>query len=94
MAIDTRNKRSSAVHVSIPFRCLYPAGDGSIDQGDRQHVALMYSGILASIAQADPQVDAGVYVRTSDVSASYGRFGGGDSTYTRQGGTDSTYPRQ
>jgi hypothetical protein len=46
MAIDTAAKRSSAVHVGAAWRGS-PFPDGSIDQGDRQAVALLYSGILA-----------------------------------------------
>ncbi|HEV8655645.1 MAG TPA: hypothetical protein VGR85_09060 [Candidatus Limnocylindria bacterium] len=50
MAIDTRNKRSSAVFVTMPWRAQLPAPDGAIGQGDRQAVAFMYSGILATAA--------------------------------------------
>jgi hypothetical protein len=49
MPVDTRDKRSSAIMVGLPFRGQLPAPDaGAEDQGDRQHVALMYRGILAS----------------------------------------------
>jgi hypothetical protein len=47
MAIDTAAKRSSAVHVGAAWRGQVPFPDGTIDQGDRQAVALLYSGILA-----------------------------------------------
>lgn len=53
MAIDTADKRSSAIHVSLPWRGMYPAPDAAAeDQADRQHVALMYRGILAGGAVA------------------------------------------
>ena len=45
MAIDTRDKRASAVFVAV--RACYPAPDGTIDQADRQHAARVYRGILA-----------------------------------------------
>jgi hypothetical protein len=46
MAIDTRNKRSSAVHVGSPWRTSLPVGDGTVDQGDRQHAAGYYGAVL------------------------------------------------
>lgn len=49
MAVDTANKRSSAINVSSPWRSRLPFPDGTIDQGDRQHVAYMYSGIAAGV---------------------------------------------
>lgn len=48
MALDTRNKRSSAINVSIPWRGQLPDPNGSINQADRQQVGLHYSGILAA----------------------------------------------
>ena len=54
MAIDTRDKRSSAIHVSLPWRGLLPLPDGSLNQGDRQHTAYMYRGILASSGTPAP----------------------------------------
>ena len=48
MAIDTADKRSSAVNVASPWRGLLPLPDGAaLDQGDRQHVGLHYRGIEA-----------------------------------------------
>lgn len=49
MAIDSRNKRSSAINVASPWRSMLPLPDGTIDQADRQHAALHYSGILAGL---------------------------------------------
>jgi hypothetical protein len=48
MAIDTANKRYSACWVGLPWRGILPFPDGTIDQADRQHIAFLYSGILAS----------------------------------------------
>lgn len=50
MAIDTLAKRSSALNVGMPWHVTLPPADGSIGQGDRQHVAHQYSGILAGAA--------------------------------------------
>jgi len=48
MAIDTPNRRSSAINVASPWRGMLPLPDGAIGQADRQHVGLHYAGILAS----------------------------------------------
>lgn len=48
MAVDTAAKRMSLVGYGMPFRLALPAPDGTIGQGDRQHLAGLYSGILAS----------------------------------------------
>ncbi len=47
MSVDTTNKRYSAIHVGCPWRSSLPIPDGSVDQGDRQHVAGLYRGVLA-----------------------------------------------
>ena len=47
MALDTRDKRSSAIMVSLPWRGLFPLPDGTVNQGDRQQCACMYRGIAA-----------------------------------------------
>lgn len=61
MAIDTRNKRSSAIHTSSPWRCQLPLADGAIGQADRQHTAWIYSGILAEETQ-EAQAPGGRFV--------------------------------
>lgn len=48
MAIDTATKRGSAININSPWRGLWPIPDSTIDQGDRQMVAYMYSGISAN----------------------------------------------
>lgn len=52
VALDTRNKRCSAMAVRLPFLIGLglPLADGTIAQGDRQHTVQMYSGILAGAA--------------------------------------------
>lgn len=52
MAIDSADKRSSAIFLNIPWRGMLPLPDGSLNQPDRQHVALMYRGIAAGGAVA------------------------------------------
>lgn len=48
MAIDTRNKRASAIGIDSIRPHVYPNPDGSLNQADRQQIAYKYSGILAS----------------------------------------------
>lgn len=51
MAVDTRDKRSSAIHLGLPWRGMLPLPDGALSQADRQHVAWLYGGILAGEAE-------------------------------------------
>lgn len=49
MAIDTAQKRMSAVHHAAPWRGpLVAAAEVGFTQGNRQAAAFMYSGILAT----------------------------------------------
>lgn len=48
--MDTASKRSSALRAGRSWVLAFPVPDGTISQGDRQHVALAYSGILAESA--------------------------------------------
>lgn len=48
MALDTANKRESAVYIMSPWRTLLQFPTGTVVQGNRQASALAYSGILAS----------------------------------------------
>ena len=47
MAIDTAAKRASALGFGL-IASLFIIPDGTIDQGDRQTISNMYSGILAT----------------------------------------------
>ncbi len=49
MAVDTKDKRISAMLVASPTGRVLPDPDGSIDAGDRGHQSLMYSGLVASV---------------------------------------------
>jgi len=53
--IDTRAKRMSSFHETLPWMTL-PDPDGSIDQADRQQNAWRYSGILAEAPEGDGNV--------------------------------------
>lgn len=56
MAIDTRDKRGSAIGFNKPFGAVYPNPDGAItSQADRQQAAYAYRGILAGGAAEGPQ---------------------------------------
>ena len=58
MALDSRENRASAVHVGLPWRGLYPIGDGTISQADRQQTAAFYAGVLAGGPPPAPTVEA------------------------------------
>jgi hypothetical protein len=46
--LDTRSKRASSVQVLGPATLTPVLPDGTIGQGDRQHIAWTYSGIAAA----------------------------------------------
>lgn len=46
--LDTTSKRRSSLQLMQPAFATPPSPDSTISQGDRQHIALMYSGILAT----------------------------------------------
>jgi len=52
MAIDSVAKRASALRACTPFLPL-PVPDGTVGQGDRQHLLGFYSGISAEAAYGD-----------------------------------------
>lgn len=45
--LDTRQKRASSVGILLAFVLAPPLPDATISQGDRQHIAWSYAGILA-----------------------------------------------
>jgi hypothetical protein len=45
--MNTRSKRASACGMLLPFLLHPPLPDGTIDLGDKQHIAWSYSGIAA-----------------------------------------------
>lgn len=57
MSVDTRDKRASAVHVSLPWRTALPLPDGTVDAADRPIVVHMYSGISAGGGGGGGDVD-------------------------------------
>ncbi len=62
MAIDSHTKRRSACTPMFPGRGSLPLADGSVAVGDRQHVALLYSGIGASSPVAIPSGTSAGYM--------------------------------
>jgi hypothetical protein len=50
MSIDTRNKRASAILISLPWRGMQPNPDGTIGDADRAQSAYLYSGIASESA--------------------------------------------
>lgn len=52
MAIDTANKRFSAMLLGMPWRGINCFPSGTVDGAARRALAYLYSGILASGAAA------------------------------------------
>jgi hypothetical protein len=50
--LDTASKRTSSIGLLLVFLLTPPIPDGTLAAGDRQHIGLSYSGILASGAAA------------------------------------------
>ena len=48
--LDSRSKRASSVNLLKPYTTSMVLPDGTLGQGDRQHTAWAYSGILAGAA--------------------------------------------
>jgi len=47
MAIDNPSKRESVISTFGPYVVAMPMPDGEISQADRQHLASIFSGVLA-----------------------------------------------
>lgn len=65
MAIDTRDKHSSAIQPGSPWRGFFPAPDGSLNQADRQHTCNLYRGIAADAPAVTTITTGGVRVGDS-----------------------------
>lgn len=65
MAVDSRDKRGSVLGLALGLALVLPNPDGlTLDQGDRQQVALSYRGVSAQAAEAaDGEI---VYVAAHD----------------------------
>ena len=65
MAIDSRDKRSSARDIGLPWRLAYPVADGAISAAARLHALNQYRGIAAAsivLAFATPGMTADLTV--------------------------------
>jgi hypothetical protein len=75
MALDTRDKRASALGVAVATLALVlPNPDGAaLTQADRQHAAFCYSGIAAAVVVVGiGEIDLiGRYMATAALSATY-----------------------
>lgn len=54
MVIDTTEKKLSLLNFGLPLFRTLPEADGTITQGDRQHLLGLYAGILASEGAGPP----------------------------------------
>jgi hypothetical protein len=97
MAIDTRNKRSSAINITSPWRSKLPLADGTVAQADRQHAGLHYEGILA-VNPLSSEQNRVVYRRMKNVDDTlntYNRHATGDQPeYARVITADVIYERR
>jgi hypothetical protein len=46
--LDSRSKRASSVGLLLRPILALPLPDGTLSQGDRQHIAANYAGVLAT----------------------------------------------
>ena len=58
--MTTRSKRASSCGILLPFLLHLVSPDGTLAQGDRQHIAWSYSGIAAAAAAAATPAVTGV----------------------------------
>ncbi len=74
MALDSVSKRMSAINVGCPWRSSLPIPDNAINQSDRQHVSLMYTGIPAGAGAVSGIVvpDASIRIGTHIAVGNYG----------------------
>jgi hypothetical protein len=63
--LDTRQKRSSGMHVSLPIRIL-PHRTGAVTQLDRQELAYMYTGITAAVGAGILEAMFGLVTKSLD----------------------------
>lgn len=76
MAIDTRDKRASALGRGLRFLAIFPAPDGTIDAGDRLQIVGLYRGIAAAAVAAyvpPPTATAAVRGRATAAVSVLGR---------------------
>lgn len=64
MAVDTSTKRSSVIGVCLPVpQIAYFPPDGTVSAGDRQGIAMCYTGIAAGLpVEADEAAHGGMMV--------------------------------
>lgn len=80
MALDTRNKRASAVGLALAWRMVLPHPDGTIATADRQQAALCYAGIDADAPTAVGVADDTHTWRASARQSTW-RVGSRDTTW-------------
>jgi len=84
VALDTTSKRRSSVGLMLVAVLAPPLPDGTLAQGDRQHVAVSYSGILATAAAV---LDTTIYPTRA------GRVGGVQAALERRGAVRAAVDR-
>lgn len=88
MAIDSLQKRMSAMNPSCPWRGpLVAAGDTAFTQGNRQAADFMYSGILATLAAKWATEDALSpisYTEETSLSSSWAKENAVSTSWTEE----------
>jgi len=89
--LDTRSKRASSVSILLASVLAPVLPDATIGQGDRQHTANRYSGILAAAPDVTGpplylrgSTQASIYLDGSTQATLYGR-GSTQATFTIRG---------
>lgn len=54
MAVDTRNKRSSAIGAGRRLRRSLPLPDGNVSKQDRRHLSWLYAGLVYVVPLPPP----------------------------------------
>lgn len=72
MALDTQDRRASAIYGGLPWRGLLPLADGAVDEQDRIFVSLHYSGLVAGAPEPEPEPPPQVQPPTGGGVGSFG----------------------
>jgi len=90
MAVDTRDKRYSAMSIGLPWRGAYPIPDGDISATDRRFLSRHYSGIAAP-PPPSPPVYTMSWLELSGTTLTWGTLTGTTLTWSTLSGTNLTW---
>ena len=89
MAVDTKQKRQSALNFLRSFSLRLQFPDGTIDQGDRQTSLISYSGILAipAVLWRNKNASSDTWLGKNDSSGTWVNKGAGSATWLKRNDT-------